>query len=111
MALERPTSKPSSPVKPGTAEATGEKRMRMAVLRISGEKGRKNHTIRENAASDCPAWCWLLCDMADQRSSSGMKSSVMDWMPVRSWVYLTPAASIMRLEAMVVGVVAYLSER
>ena len=44
-------------------------------------------------------------------SSSGMKSRVMDWMPVRSWVYLTPAESSMRLEARVDMESAYLSER
>ena len=44
-------------------------------------------------------------------SSSGIKSRVMDFRLVRSWVYLTPAESLIRLEAMVARESAYLSDR
>lgn len=44
-------------------------------------------------------------------SSSGVKSSVMDLISVRIWIYRTPAESIIRLDAMVARVSAYLSER
>ena len=44
-------------------------------------------------------------------SSSGTKSRVMESIAGRSWIYLTPAASIIRLDANVLGVVAYLSDR
>ena len=44
-------------------------------------------------------------------SSSGTKSRVMESTAGRSWIYLTPAASIIRLDANVLGVVAYLSDR
>ena len=43
--------------------------------------------------------------------SSGIKFRVMESMEVVSWVYLTPAASSIRLDARVLGVVAYLSDR
>ena len=44
-------------------------------------------------------------------SSSGVKSRVMERTLVRRRMYLTPAASSIRLEARVEGVVAYLSDK
>ena len=45
------------------------------------------------------------------RSSSGIKSRVMERSWVFSWVYFTPAASSIRLDAMFAMVSLYLSDR
>ncbi len=44
-------------------------------------------------------------------ASGGVKSRVRVFMVGRSWVYFTPAESIIRLEARVAGESAYLSDR
>ena len=63
----------------------------------------KNTGLRISAARLACKVCYF--------SSSGVKSNVMVLTRVRSWVHLTPAAWSIRLEARVVGVVPYLSER
>ena len=100
-------------LRPGTGEIlhSGRKRcpgIQRGVSQIRGYE-RENQIVLQKSvgqgSSPCPAKVHFVF------SSSGIKSSVISLRLVHSWMYFTPAESIIRLEASVDMESAYLSDK